>query len=136
MREDFPKDIAYHRRKLFLVFSKARKIMDKKLVSLNADNLMINGKKYTVGSLNKLSEELNMRTFSERSNDKVVVFGGFYRNFHQLSNFYKAPMAFRNYKYYTLKIEIQLLTYWLLTILMKLRGLAMTSKGLRWTLVY
>ena len=73
MGEDFPKEIAYNRRKLFPVFSKARRIMDKRLVSLKANNLVINGKKYTVDSLNKLSGELNMRTFSERSNDKVVV---------------------------------------------------------------
>ena len=107
MGEDFPKDIAYNRRKLFPVFSKARKIMDKKLVSLKADNLMINGKRYTVNSLNELSGELNMRTFSERSNDKVVVFGGFYSNFHPLSNFYKASMTFRNHKYHTLEQAYQ-----------------------------
>ena len=81
--------------------------MDKKLVSLKADNLMINGKRYTVNSLHELSGELNMRTFNERSNDKVVVFGGFYSNFHPLSNFYKAPMAFRNHKYHTLEQAYQ-----------------------------
>ena len=94
--EDFPKEIAYNRRKLFPVFSKARRIMNKKLMSLKADNLVINGKKYTVDSLNELSGELNMRTFSERSNDKVVVFGGLYSNFHPLSNFFRSPMMFGN----------------------------------------
>ena len=107
MGEDFPKGIAYNRRKLFPVFSKARKIMDKRLVSLKADDLVINGKKYTVDSLNELSGELNMRTFSERSNDKVVVFGGLYSNFHPLSNFYRSPIMFRNQKYQTLEQAYQ-----------------------------
>ena len=31
--EDFPKDIAYNRRKLFPVFTKARRVLDKKVVS-------------------------------------------------------------------------------------------------------
>ena len=31
--EDFPKDIAYNRRKLFPVFTKAKKSLDKKLVT-------------------------------------------------------------------------------------------------------
>ena len=107
MGEDFPKGIAYNRRKLFPVFSNARRIMDKRLVSLKADNLVINGKKYTVDSLNELSGELNMRTFSERSNDKVVVFGGLYSNFHPLSNFYRSPIMFRNQKYQTLEQAYQ-----------------------------
>ena len=107
MGEDFPKEIAYNRRKLFPVFSKARRIMDKRLVSLKADNLVINGKKYTVDSLNELSGELNMRTFSERSNDNVVVFGGLYSNFPPLSNFYRSPIMFRNKKYQTLEQAYQ-----------------------------
>ena len=71
--EDFPKQISYNRRKLFPVFTKARNTMDKKLVTLKADNLIINGKKYTV---DQLTGELCMKTFSERSNDKVLVMGG------------------------------------------------------------
>ena len=97
--EDFPKDIAYNRRKLFPVFTKARKIMDKKLVSLKADNLIINGKRYTVDTLNQLTGDLNMRTFSERSNEKVVVVGGIFSNFHPLSNYYPASYVFRQQKY-------------------------------------
>ena len=81
--------------------------MDKRLVSLKADNLVINRKNYTVDSLNELSGELNMRTFSERSNDKVVVFGGLYSNFHPLSNFYRSPIIFRNKKYQTLEQAYQ-----------------------------
>ena len=101
--EDFPKDIAYNRRKLFPVFTKARRVFDKKVVSLKADNLLINGKRYTVDNLDELTGELSMKTFSERSNDKVVVVGGIYSNFHPLSNFYSSPITFRNQNYKTLE---------------------------------
>ena len=101
--EDFPKDIAYNRRKLFPVFTKARRVLDKKVVSLKADNLLINGKRYTVDNLDELTGELSMKTFSERSNDKVVVVGGIYSNFHPLSNFYSSPITFRNQNYKTLE---------------------------------
>ena len=48
--EDFPKSIAYNRRKLFPVFSKARRIdgTDKRMVSIKGDVLSVRGKKYTV----------------------------------------------------------------------------------------
>ena len=97
--EDFPKQISYNRRKLFPVFTKARNTMDKKLVTLKADNLIINGKKYTVDTLDQLTGELCMKTFSERSNDKVLVMGGIYSNFHPLFNYYSFNFVFRKQKY-------------------------------------
>ena len=56
--EDFPKDIAYNRRKLFPVFTKARRVLDKKVVSLKADNLVISGKRYTVDNLDENDVEM------------------------------------------------------------------------------
>ena len=97
--EDFPKQISYNRRKLFPVFTKARNTMGKKLVTLKADNLIINGKKYTVDTLGQLTGDLDMRTFSERSNDKVLVMGGMYSNFHPLSNYYSCNFVFRKQIY-------------------------------------
>ena len=97
--EDFPKQISYNRRKLFPVFTKARNTMDKKLVTLKADSLIINGKKYTVDTLDRLTGELSMKHFCERSNDKVLVMGGMYSNFHPLSNYYPCNFVFRNQKY-------------------------------------
>ena len=99
IEEDFPKQIAYNRRKLFPVYAKARKTMDKKVVSLKGDNLIINGKPYTVDTLDQLSGELSMETFCQRSNDKVLVVGGIFSNYHPLSNYYKSTFVFRNQKY-------------------------------------
>ena len=97
--EDFLKQISYNRRKLFPVFTKARNTIDKKLVALKADNLITNGKKYTVDTLDQLTGDLNMRPFSERSNDKVLVMGGMYSNFHPLSNYCPCNLVFRKQMY-------------------------------------
>ena len=97
--EDFLKQISYNRRKLFPVFTKAKNTMDKKLVTLKADSLIINGKKYTVDTLDRLKGELSMKHFCERSNDNVLVMGGIYSNFHPLSNYYPCNFVFRNQKY-------------------------------------
>ena len=105
--EDFPKQISYNRRKLFPVFTKARNTMDKKLVTLKADSLIINGKKYTVDTLDQLTGELSMKHFCERSNDKVLVMGGMYSNFHPLSNYYPCNFVFRNQKYINIEQAYQ-----------------------------
>ena len=87
--ENFPREIAYRRRKLFPMFSKARKTpgINKKSTSLKAVILIINGKKYTVDTLDQLKDNFHMRTFSERSDANRIVFGGIYNNYHPLSNF-------------------------------------------------
>ena len=94
--EDFPREIAYRRRKLFPVFSKARKTpgINKKSISLKADILIINGKKYTVDTLDQLK-------------DNRVVFGGIYSNFHPLSNYYSCPITFRKQRYRSLEQAYQ-----------------------------
>ena len=65
--EDFPKDVAYRRKKLFPVLAKARKTtsIDRKSVSLKSDVLVIRGKKYTVDTLNQLKGELDMKNFED-----------------------------------------------------------------------
>ena len=101
MGEDFPKDVAYNRRKLLPVFGKARRLptIDRKRVQLKSDTLFIMGKKYDVNTLDQLGGELSMRTFNERSNENLVVLGGIYSNFHPLSNYYMCPVVYRNRKY-------------------------------------
>ena len=73
--------------------------MDKKLVTLKADDVIINTKKYTVNTLDQLTGDLCMNTFSERSNDKMLVMGGIYSNFHPLSNYYPCNFVIRISKY-------------------------------------
>ena len=107
--EDFPKSIAYNRRKLFPVFSKARKItgMEKSSVSIKGDVLFIRGKRYTVDNLDELDGELSMKKFNERSNDATIVIGGMYSDFHPLSNYYRSQFIFQNRKYASIEQAYQ-----------------------------
>ena len=77
------------------------------LVTLKADNLIINGNKYTVDTLDQLTGELSMRTFCERSNDRILVVRGIFSSFHPLSNYYHADFVFRNQKYSNIEQAFQ-----------------------------
>ena len=109
--EDFPKSIAYNRRKLFPVFSKARRIdgIDKRMVSIKGDVLSVRGKKYTVDTLNELNGDLDMKHFNERSDDTTVVMGGMYSNFHPLSNYYPSQLTYQIKKYSSIEQAYQYL---------------------------
>ena len=96
-------------RKLFPVFCKARKIpgTDKKSVTLKSDVLIINGKRYTVETLNQLKCQLDMKHFIERSNNDRIVFGGMFSNFHPLSNYFACPITFRKQSFGSLEHAYQ-----------------------------
>ena len=57
--------------------------------------------------LDQLKNDLDMKTFNERSNDSRIVFGGMYSNFHPLSNYYACPITFRKQKYRSLEQAYQ-----------------------------
>ena len=82
--EDFPRDIAYQRRKLFPIFHAAKRA--NKYVTLKGDKLTIEGKTFTTKSLGELEGGLHPRNFCEKSSDDVLVFGGIYSEWHTFSN--------------------------------------------------
>ena len=107
--EDFPKSIAYSRRKLIPVYAKAKRlpVLANVKVSLKADILSIGDKRYTVDTLDELDGELNMRHFNERSDGKSVVMGGIFSNFHPLSNYYKCSFTHGNRMYSSIEQAYQ-----------------------------
>ena len=72
----FPKSIVYNRKKLLPVFTKARRLLGKRDVSLSKDRLTVSGEHYSVKSLNNLKGELNVRSFTRREDKETFVFGG------------------------------------------------------------
>ena len=48
LSEDFPKSMVYNRKKLLPVFTKARRILGKRDVSLSKDRLTVSGEHYSV----------------------------------------------------------------------------------------
>jgi len=89
LSENFSGDTEYNRRNLYPIFKKA-KSMDKyrTQVSLNGDVLVVKSVPYTVQNLLDLPEDLQPIQFSERSNDRYLVFGGIHSVYHPLSNWY------------------------------------------------
>ena len=64
LNEDFPESIVYNRKKLLPVFTKARRILGKRYVSLSKDRLTFSGEHNSVKSLNNLKGELNVQSFT------------------------------------------------------------------------
>ena len=60
LSKDFPKSIVYNRKKLLPVFTKARRILGKRDVSLSKDRLTVSAEHYSVKSLNNLKGQLNV----------------------------------------------------------------------------
>ena len=91
------------------MFSRARKIpgTDKKSVTLKSEVLIINGKRYTVETLNQLKGQLDMKHFNERSNNDRVVFGGMFSNLHPLSSYFACPITFRKRNFGSLEHAYQ-----------------------------
>ena len=81
--EDFPKSIAYKRRKLFPVFAKAKKLpaLANMNVSLKADVLSMGDRKYTVDALGQFQGELSMRTLTNALTKKWWLWMEFSVNF-------------------------------------------------------
>ena len=107
--EDFPRQIAYNRRKLLPVFNRARSLpgVDKKVVSLKSDVLTISGRRYYANTLDQLGGDLSMKHFNEISNNDLVVFGGIYSDFHPLSNYYICPVQFNKISYTSIEQAYQ-----------------------------
>ena len=91
MTEDYPKSVAFNRKKMLPIFYHARKSLGKKDVSLKGDVLIISGEKYTTGNLTTLPGDLHLKCFSRKQNDDTIVFGGSLSEFDPYSNWGKFP---------------------------------------------
>jgi ribA/ribD-fused uncharacterized protein len=85
IKEDFPPEIENRRSRLFPIYKAA--VVQKKKASLVADNLYIDGRKYTVDTLDALPDSLLPKTLAVRKIGKAVMFHGRDAVF---SNFYNS----------------------------------------------
>jgi ribA/ribD-fused uncharacterized protein len=88
IREDFPEEVENRRSKLYPIF-KAAKSQNHK-VNLVADKLVLDGRRYTVSSLNTLPAHLQPKELATKMLEKTVLF---YGKDSFLSNFYPAPFT-------------------------------------------
>ena len=91
MTEDYPKSVAFNRKKMLPIFYHARKWLVKKDVSLKGDVLIISGEKYTTGNLTTLPGDLHPKCFSRKQNNDTIVFGRSLSEFDPYSNWGKFP---------------------------------------------
>ena len=96
LSEDFSKSIVYNRKKLLPVYTKSRRILGKRDVSLSKDRLTVSGEHYSVKSLNNLKGELNVRSFTRREDKDTLVFGGILSEYEPLSNWGNFPVTHQN----------------------------------------
>ncbi len=83
INEDFPVEITQHRRKLQLIMREARR--QGKQANISVDKLIIEGRSYTVDSLDRLPEELSPARVATRTNGEITAL--FFTAASPLSNF-------------------------------------------------
>lgn len=93
MSEDYPRSVLFNRKKLLPIFNRARKSLGKHEVSLKGDILRISKDTYNVNNLHQLKGDLNPRSFTRKSNENMLVFGGCYSEAEPLSNWGKFPVV-------------------------------------------
>ena len=72
-------------------------------VSLVEDSLVINNKRYYVDTIDELPDDLHPRQMCERSNDRVLVFGGLYSEYSKHSNWSESDFTFKENKFMCLE---------------------------------
>ena len=60
---------------------------------------MLNGKLFTVDDLHTFPEAINPRTLSEVRTDDTMIFGGILSEHHELSNFFRCPVSYKDRVY-------------------------------------
>ena len=92
--EDFPKSVAFNRKKMLPIFNRARRTLGKTETSLKGDVMTISGNRYTVKNINTLKGDLHPKCFSRKQSNDVVVFGGSFSEYEPFSNWGKFPVQY------------------------------------------
>ena len=71
----------------------------KKKVFLNGDILVIDGEHFTVDIIGSLPNDLQPRQFSEKKNDKHLMFRGVHSEFQPFTNWYPCNVKFKGHHF-------------------------------------
>ena len=98
--EDFPAEVARKRNRLRPILKAASKTQQyEKSISMKNDKLLFNGELLSVDELQKLPEAIHPRTLSEVRSGDVLIFGGTLSEYHELSNYFKCPVTYKERKF-------------------------------------
>ena len=93
INEVFPREVAMNRRKLYIIYHRAKRM--NKRVSLKGDKLFLDGTQYTVQTLGLIQDDLHPRNFCEKSNENTLVFGGTLSEWHPFSNWFPLSLRYK-----------------------------------------
>ena len=96
LHENFANEVEYRRKLMYPILAAAKRSAKYNKVYLNSDILRIDGKDYTVDDLQHLPRDLHPDNYATRENDQWFVFGGIHSSYNFLSNFYAAPVTYKN----------------------------------------
>ena len=99
IHENFANDVEFRRRLLYPILTAAKKSGNYEKSYLNGDVLRINGRDYTVETIDELPRDIHPSNLGVKSNDKWIVFGGVHSSYYFLSNYYWAPIQYRDIKF-------------------------------------
>ena len=103
--KEYAPDVKRHRRLLRPILKAARNLRDyENSCRLEDDHLIIDGKHYTMETLDMLPNALNVFNISSHSNDNTI---GFFGELNPLSNFHKAVFTHENITYHSSEQFIQ-----------------------------
>ena len=95
--EDFPIDVSRRRNKLKPILKEASKHKQyEHCITMRGDKLLFKGELLDVDKLHTLPTEIHPRSISELRTDDVLLFGGLNSEYHELSNFYRCPVKYKN----------------------------------------
>ena len=99
IHENFANEVEFRRRLLYPILTAAKKSGNYEKSYLNGDVLRINGRDYTVETIDELPKDIHPSNLGVKSNDKWIVFGGVHSSYYFLSNYYCAPIQYRDIKF-------------------------------------
>lgn len=93
--ENFSSDTDFRRKRLYPIYKYAKSQPKyQKKISLNSDILTINSIRYSVDDLQKLPDDLQIRSFCEKSSGENIIFGGILSEYCPYSNWYPSRMRY------------------------------------------
>ena len=107
IHENFGNEIDFRRRLLYPILAAAKKSGNYVRSYLNGDVLRINGRDYSVDTIDELPKDIHPSNLGVKTNDRWIIFGGVHSSYHFLSNYYSTPIQYRDIEFNDLEHAYQ-----------------------------
>ena len=107
IHENFANEVEFRRRLLYPILAAAKKSGNYERSYLNGDVLRINGRDYSVDTIDELPKDIHPSNLGVKTNDRWIIFGGVHSSYHFLSNYYSTPIQYRDIEFNDLEHAYQ-----------------------------